>query len=104
MRPRTHPRFETDLRDGPQGARADHVRPLEEALAEPANPKSGLAHQSIPRLFTVKEAAAILRLSVRSVRRLIADQKLATIRIGRAVRVREDVLIALINEGDVDDT
>ena len=38
-------------------------------------------------LLTVAEVAEILQLSVRSVRRLIAEKKLRVVRIGRAVRV-----------------
>jgi excisionase family DNA binding protein len=55
----------------------------------------------LPVLLTVGDVARTLKLSVRSVRRLIADQKLSTVRIGRAVRVREDVLMALIEGGDI---
>jgi len=38
----------------------------------------------------------VLRLSVRTVRRLIAQQKIRTIHIGRAVRVRQEALRAFI--------
>jgi excisionase family DNA binding protein len=53
----------------------------------------------LPVLLTVGELACILKLSIRSVRRLIADEKLRTVRIGSAVRIREDVLLALIEAG-----
>ena len=52
--------------------------------------------EPIPWLYTVPEAAAVLRLSVRTVRRLIAQQKIPTIHIGRAVRIREEALRAFI--------
>jgi excisionase family DNA binding protein len=52
----------------------------------------------IPVLLTVDETAATLRLSIRSVRRLIADGKLATVRIGRVIRIRETTLLALIEK------
>jgi excisionase family DNA binding protein len=51
-------------------------------------------------LYTVPEAAAVLRVSTRMVRRLIAQQKIATIHIGRAVRIREEALRALIEESE----
>ena len=43
-------------------------------------------------LLTVKEVATILRVSERTVRRLIAEGKLGVVRIGRSVRVKHDVL------------
>ena len=52
--------------------------------------------EPIPWLYTVPEAAAVLRLSVRTVRRLIAQQQIATIHIGRAVRIHEEALRGLI--------
>jgi excisionase family DNA binding protein len=50
-------------------------------------------------LLTVKETAAMLRLSVRSVRRMIADQRLPVVRFGRAIRIRSSTVAALI-EGE----
>jgi excisionase family DNA binding protein len=49
-------------------------------------------------LLTLPEVATILRLSVRTVRRLIVDEKLATVRIGRAVRIRTKDLMALLEK------
>jgi excisionase family DNA binding protein len=57
-----------------------------------------VAFLPIPRFYTVSEVAAIFRLSIRSVRRLIADQKLSTVRIGRAIRVPEEAVRALIEK------
>jgi len=48
-------------------------------------------------LLTVADVAKILRLSMRSVRRLIAENKLCVIRIGRAVRVRPQDLNAFLD-------
>ena len=48
-------------------------------------------------LLTVSEVAKILRLSVRSVRRLIAENQLWVIRVGRAVRVRPEDVRAFID-------
>ena len=48
------------------------------------------------RLANAKEVADQLNVSVRTVRRLIAQKKLATIRIGRAVRILPESLARLI--------
>lgn len=39
-------------------------------------------------LLTVADVAEVLRLSVRTVRRLIAEKQLRVVRVGRSVRVR----------------
>jgi excisionase family DNA binding protein len=49
------------------------------------------------QMLTAAEAARVLNLSLRSVRRLIKDKKLPAIRIGRPVRIRPEALSALIN-------
>lgn len=48
------------------------------------------------RLLTVEEVAELLRLSTRQVRRMIAEERLPVTRLGRAVRIRPEVLAALI--------
>ena len=48
------------------------------------------------RLFTAAETAEILNVSLRTVRRLIAQKKLPTVRVGRSVRIRPAALAALI--------
>jgi excisionase family DNA binding protein len=97
MRSRTHPRFETDLANV---QRRTQVRPSKQAVTSPANLfKSGFAFSRVPRLYTVPQVAVVLNVSTRTVRRLIADEKLATVRIGCVVRIREDVLIGLIEDG-----
>jgi excisionase family DNA binding protein len=56
-----------------------------------------------PRVFreplhTAAEVAERVNISVRSVRRMIADGRLPIVRIGRSVRIRPEALSALINE------
>ena len=51
----------------------------------------------VETLLTVAEVAGILRLSVRSVRRLVAENQLPVVRIGRAVRVRREDLRSFID-------
>jgi excisionase family DNA binding protein len=47
-------------------------------------------------LLTVPEVAALLRLSPRSIRRLIADGRLPVVRLGRAIRIRPQDVEALV--------
>jgi excisionase family DNA binding protein len=49
-------------------------------------------------LLTAKQVAEILNVSVRTVRRLIVQKKLAVVRIGKAVRVTPEALAALIGD------
>lgn len=49
------------------------------------------------RLVTVPEAAELLQVSVRQVRRLIADGQLPATHLGRTVRLRPEALAALID-------
>jgi excisionase family DNA binding protein len=48
------------------------------------------------QLLTVSEVAQRLRLSERQIRRMIADGRIPVVRLGRAVRIREETLRALI--------
>ena len=48
-------------------------------------------------LLTVADVAEVLRLSVRSVRRLVDEKLLQVIRIGRAVRVRPEDLRSFLD-------
>lgn len=50
-------------------------------------------------LLTAAEVAEILNISLRSVRRLIADGRLSVVHLGRAVRIRPEALQTLI-EGE----
>jgi len=88
MRHRAHRRFESDVGDG-----SPNTQPLDQTAGSAANRKSRFA---VPRLYAVAEVAAVLNVSIRTVRRLIADRKLDTVRIGRVVRIRQDPLIELI--------
>jgi excisionase family DNA binding protein len=51
-----------------------------------------------PRLLTAKEVALELNVSLRTVRRLITEQKIAVVRIGRVVRITPEALVALIGK------
>jgi excisionase family DNA binding protein len=51
----------------------------------------------VDRLLTVAEVAELLRLSVRSVRRLIAEKQLRVVRVGRSVRVRPEDLKSFLD-------
>jgi excisionase family DNA binding protein len=61
-----------------------------------SDPKS--PHPSPARLHTAAEVATRLNLSVRTIRRMIADGRLPVLRIGRAVRIRPDTLATLIGQ------
>jgi excisionase family DNA binding protein len=50
----------------------------------------------LPQLLTVPEVAKILRLSPRTVWRMIEDERISVLRFGRAVRVTPDAIVALI--------
>lgn len=52
---------------------------------------------STEALLTVKEAAARLNVSEKKIRRLIIDSELATVRIGRAVRIHPKELLRFIS-------
>jgi excisionase family DNA binding protein len=47
---------------------------------------------SRPRLHTLQEAAAILKLCTRTVRRMIEREELKALRIGRAIRIKDEDL------------
>ena len=49
-------------------------------------------------LLTAQEVADQLNVSLRTVRRLIAQKKLAIVRIGKAVRIRPEALASLIGD------
>jgi excisionase family DNA binding protein len=54
------------------------------------------------KLLTVQEAAEQLGTSVRFVRRLIAERRIAYVRVGRHVRIAEADLASFIAAGRVD--
>lgn len=64
---------------------------------------AGTGDGGVPeRLFTVAEAAELLRTSERFPRRLIAERRIRFTRIGRHVRIPESALRELIAAGLVD--
>jgi excisionase family DNA binding protein len=54
------------------------------------------------RLLTVQEAADRLGTSVRFVRRLIAERRIAYVRVGRHVRIAEADLASFVAAGRVE--
>lgn len=54
------------------------------------------------KLLTVKEAADQLGTSVRFVRRLIAERRIAYVRVGRHVRIAEADLASFVAAGRVE--
>jgi excisionase family DNA binding protein len=63
-------------------------------------PDSTLPPGRSGRLLTAKEAAAHLSLSLRTVRRMIADGRLSIKRIGGSIRIKPEDLRALIDGSD----
>src|SRR5207237_9309147 len=62
-----------------------------------SNPKNSPCTPRSPRVLTAAEGAEDLNISLRTVRRLIAQKKLPVVRIGRLVRIRSEVLSTLID-------
>lgn len=54
------------------------------------------------RLYTVAEAADRMNTTVRFVRRLIAERRIAFVRLGRHVRIAEEDVDAFISGGRVE--
>ena len=63
---------------------------------------SGAESRMSERLFTVAEAAEVLRTSERFPRRLIAERRIRFTRIGRHVRIPESALREFIAAGLVE--
>jgi excisionase family DNA binding protein len=59
---------------------------------------SSTNHSQNHRLFTVPQLAEQLQISIRTVRRLIASEKIKTLRIGRAIRITAASLEAYVTE------
>jgi len=57
---------------------------------------SPAAASPVRALLTVPEVAELLRLSPRSVRRLIAEGRLPIVRLGHAIRIRPQDVDALV--------
>lgn len=58
--------------------------------------------RSSERLLTVEAAAERMSTSVRFVRRLIAERRIAFVKLGRHVRISEADIAAFIDAGRVD--
>ena len=56
------------------------------------------------RLLTVEEAADRLGTSVRFVRRLIAERRIAYVKVGRHVRIAESDLASFVAAGRIEAT
>ena len=54
------------------------------------------------QLYTVDEAATRLNTTTRFIRRLVAERRIAFVKVGRHVRIESDVLDALIAAGRVE--
>lgn len=68
-------------------------------VQEPVSPLPELARG---RLLTVEEAAERLNTTVRFPRRLIAERRIAFVRVGRNVRIPEAAVEAFISAGLVE--
>ncbi len=56
----------------------------------------------LDRLLTVEEAAERLRTSTRFVRRLVAERRIAYVKVGRHVRIAEADLAGFVAAGRVE--
>ena len=62
-------------------------------------PQSNIpANPAVPQLMTVSEAAACLRMSVRTIRRRIKDGSLDVVRFDRSIRITQRDLERFINK------
>ncbi|MHB2169516.1 helix-turn-helix domain-containing protein [Alsobacter sp. R-9] len=66
-----------------------------DAGARQPNPTPGNTGSWLPTLLTVSDVADVLRVSTRTVRRLIKSGALASVTVGRSVRVRAEDLATL---------
>lgn len=53
------------------------------------------------QLLTLKEAAERLAISQHTIRAWVAQRKIEVVRIGRCVRIREEVVNSIISKGTV---
>ena len=71
--------------------------PGEDGVKEHANMTAPLPPWIPRRLLTVKEVADLLHLSTRQVRRMIAQNDIQAVRLGRSVRIRPEALAATLD-------
>jgi excisionase family DNA binding protein len=60
-----------------------------------------LTQRPAPQLLTVEASAERLDVSVRFIRRLIAERRIEFVKVGRHVRITESALLAFIEAGKV---
>lgn len=80
-------------------------KPASTAISPPGGSSSGAAKlvdlvAGFEPLLTIETVANVLNLSIRQIRRLVADRTLPVVRIGKAVRVRPEDLRNLIGQAD----
>jgi excisionase family DNA binding protein len=80
-----------------QNADADELRRRHYAIEVAASPPLRSATPTL--LMTVKDAAALLRVSTKTVRRLVERGELQVVRIGRSVRLRKSDVLEIIEQG-----
>lgn len=54
------------------------------------------------QLLTIDQAAAVLAVNVRMIRQLIETRRIAFVKVGRLVRIRESEVLRFIEAGTVD--
>ena len=97
------PNSEPEWPDVKQRVQDEHHTRRAKSGIPRAKPELVAPLPSFPQLLTVPEVAKILRLSPRTVWRLIRDERLPAVRIGRSVRVHPDAVAALIKQPLGDD-
>jgi excisionase family DNA binding protein len=81
-----------------QNAARDDLRPRLQTPVATVPPPLGSFTTPVP-LLTVKEAATLLRVSAKTIRRLIEREELQAVRIGRSVRLRSADVLRIIEQG-----
>jgi excisionase family DNA binding protein len=97
------PKFGPERRDVQQRVQGDGYPRRAQSGISRGKPEPIAPSPSLRQLLTVPEAARILRLSCRTMWRMIDDGRLPAARFGRAVRVHPDAVAALIKQSLEDD-
>jgi excisionase family DNA binding protein len=84
--------------DTHQNADADELRSPRQAL-KAAVPSLLWSRMTSAPLMTIKDAATLLRVSTKTIRRLIAREELQAVRVGRSVRLRSADVFRIIEHG-----